>query len=257
MGDIWILKQLLYNVYDLFHHAAAATKPPRWDNVYTTKGTLYIPYAEIAEPFYAWYDEPNGQSRIDYYGGMVKTYQLNHVGQYGASLKVAPVTTDDKPNQQTCLQVNGTAEYSIRPQTILPDVHEFVLAGGFYCYIWFFRNSWLINILMYYQEPRTCWVSRAISLPWRKWSARRGTLTHFGFATRSLRNIRPPECPFRCATKCTDITRCWALTTITTIWTTITIATRKFHPKCLRLNPVRISIFIYLFNLIKFRIHGL
>lgn len=109
--------------------SALATNPPKWDNVYTTKGTLYIPYAEIAEPFYAWYDEPHGQSRIDYYGGMVKTYQLNHVGQYGASLKVAPVTTDDRPNQKTCLQVNGTSDYTIPPQSILPNVQDFVLAG--------------------------------------------------------------------------------------------------------------------------------
>lgn len=108
---------------------ALATKPPKWDPTYTTKGTLYIPYAEIAEPFYAWYDQPTGQSRIDYYGGMVKTYQLRHVGQFGASLKLAPVTTNELANQVTCLQVNGTADYAIEPQTILPNCSQFEHAG--------------------------------------------------------------------------------------------------------------------------------
>lgn len=106
-----------------------ATKPPRWDDTYTVKGTINIPYAEIVEPFYAWYDKPSGQSRIDYYGGMVKTYQLNHYGNYGTSLKVAPVTTDESLNKVTCLQVNGTAEYRIQPQTILPNCTDFQLAG--------------------------------------------------------------------------------------------------------------------------------
>jgi hypothetical protein len=43
--------------------------PPNFSDTYTVKGTLYIPYAEIREPFYAWYDLKLGSSRIDYYGG--------------------------------------------------------------------------------------------------------------------------------------------------------------------------------------------
>lgn len=42
---------------------------PKFNDVYTVKGTLYIPYAEIREPFYAWYDVKSRNSRIDYYGG--------------------------------------------------------------------------------------------------------------------------------------------------------------------------------------------
>lgn len=33
---------------------------------------MYIPYAEIREPFYAWYDGNSGSSRIDYYGGILE-----------------------------------------------------------------------------------------------------------------------------------------------------------------------------------------
>ena len=52
---------------------------------------------------------------------MVKTYQLSSAGPYGSSIKIAPVTTESQINEQTCLQVNGTGEMKIQPQTIIPD----------------------------------------------------------------------------------------------------------------------------------------
>lgn len=55
---------------------------------------------------------------------MVKTYQLSHKGQYGASIKIAPITTETVTNEDTCLQVNGTSDLKIQPQTILPDTSE-------------------------------------------------------------------------------------------------------------------------------------
>lgn len=90
---------------------------------------MYIPYAEIEEPFEAWFDKNTNRSRIDYYDGTVKTYQLGRNGDYGTSLKIAPVTTDEKPNEITCLQVNGTDDNRVEPQSILPDCREFTLAG--------------------------------------------------------------------------------------------------------------------------------
>lgn len=97
--------------------------------MYTVKGILNIPYAEITEPFYGWYDKDKGRSRIDYYGGMVKTYQLTGQGDFGVSLKIAPVTTDSFTNKDTCLQVNGTSENRIEVQGILPDAKNFSLIG--------------------------------------------------------------------------------------------------------------------------------
>ncbi|XP_055905890.1 digestive cysteine proteinase 1 [Eupeodes corollae] len=109
--------------------SVSATKPPRWDATYTVSGTLNIPYAEISEPFYAWYDKNTNRSRIDYYGDMVKTYQLANEDKYGTSLKIAPVTTSSELNKETCLLVNGTAENVIDIQSILPDAKSFVLIG--------------------------------------------------------------------------------------------------------------------------------
>lgn len=107
---------------------------------------MYIPYAEIEEPFEAWFDKHTNRSRIDYYGGTVKTYQLSHEGQFGTSLKIAPVTTDEEPNKLTCLQVNGTSEMRVEPQAILPDCREFQLAGKSFYWIQLnnFRNIFLI-----------------------------------------------------------------------------------------------------------------
>lgn len=103
--------------------------PPNFSDTYTVKGTLYIPYAEIREPFLAYYDLTVGSSRIDYYGGMVKTYQISKYGNFGTSLKVAPVTTEKVENKETCLQVNGTKDNKIEPQSILPDLTGFKLIG--------------------------------------------------------------------------------------------------------------------------------
>lgn len=102
---------------------------PVFSNKYTVKGTLYIPYAEIREPFYAWYDLNSGSSRIDYYGDMVKTYQLKNQGKYGALRKIVPVTTENKINEKSCLEVNGTEDSQVSPQSILPDLAGYNCIG--------------------------------------------------------------------------------------------------------------------------------
>lgn len=55
---------------------------------------------------------------------MVKTYQLSNKGQYGASIKIAPVTTETAINEDTCLEVNGTRDLKIHPQSVIPDALE-------------------------------------------------------------------------------------------------------------------------------------
>lgn len=56
--------------------------------------------------------------------GMVKTFQLMNKGEYGASIKIAPITTETVTNEETCLQVNGTIDMKIEPQSIVPDPSE-------------------------------------------------------------------------------------------------------------------------------------
>lgn len=102
---------------------------PVFSRTYIVKGSLMIPYAELFEPFAAWYDAPAGSSRIDYYGGMVKTYQLQSKGQYGSLFKLAPVTTEKTSNIVTCLEVEGTEQMPTEVQSILPDLTGFKRIG--------------------------------------------------------------------------------------------------------------------------------
>ncbi|XP_074042295.1 digestive cysteine proteinase 1 [Leptinotarsa decemlineata] len=102
--------------------------PPAFSQIYSVKGVLYLPYAEIEEPFHAWYDGPSKKSRIDYYGATVKTYQLGSV-DYGKSLKIVPFTTEEVTNVITCLQNNGTMDNPVEPQLILPSLDGFEFAG--------------------------------------------------------------------------------------------------------------------------------
>uniref|UniRef100_A0A8D8U3N5 Counting factor associated protein D n=1 Tax=Cacopsylla melanoneura TaxID=428564 RepID=A0A8D8U3N5_9HEMI len=106
-----------------------AIDPPKFSSSYIVKGSLYIPFAEIKEPFYAWYDVSEGKSRIDYYGGMVKTYQLSKNGTHGLSLKIAPMTTDTELNKISCFNAYGEPDSKIEPQSVLPNVSEFNYIG--------------------------------------------------------------------------------------------------------------------------------
>ncbi|ELT93269.1 hypothetical protein CAPTEDRAFT_181131 [Capitella teleta] len=110
---------------------AALAAAPDLPNVFTVTGVLSLPYAEIKEPFSAYFDTKQNKSRIDYYGGVVKTYQLpgDGVSTFGISRKVAPMTTEEVLNQINCFQVNGTKEAPITIQTVLPDLANFTKTG--------------------------------------------------------------------------------------------------------------------------------
>ncbi|XP_050527447.1 digestive cysteine proteinase 1 [Daktulosphaira vitifoliae] len=112
-----------------FVFAAISDVPPSWSSYYTLEADIFIPYAEVHEPFKAWYDSESSNSRIDYYNGMAKTYQLQRKGDNGSSLKIVPVTTETEINSVKCLQVNGSKEMHITPQQSVPDLKDFKLAG--------------------------------------------------------------------------------------------------------------------------------
>jgi len=60
---------------------------------------------------------------------MAKTYQLANKGSFGSSLKIVPVTTETETNTLKCLEVNGTDEFHISPQSTLPDLSDFKVCG--------------------------------------------------------------------------------------------------------------------------------
>lgn len=92
---------------------------------YYVKGTLYLPYAEIVEPFDAWFDGENKRSRIDLYKGISKTIQRGDIGKYGKTFVVEPWSTETVRNEKTCFQMNGSKYWSVKPQHIIPDMSGF------------------------------------------------------------------------------------------------------------------------------------
>lgn len=98
---------------------------------YAVSGIISLPYAEINEPFDAWYDETQFASRIDYYGGMVSTIQLapTKPTTYGVGIKVAPMTTETIWNGKTCFWMNGSKDDPTDLQPAIPDITEFTYLG--------------------------------------------------------------------------------------------------------------------------------
>merc|ERR1719427_1726500 len=69
------------------------------------------------------------KSRIDYYGGMVKTFQRGDIKEYGTTAKIIPMTNEVVVNEIDCFAVDGDKDNKIEPQSILPDISEFELVG--------------------------------------------------------------------------------------------------------------------------------
>lgn len=110
---------------------------------YHATGYVSLPYAEIKEPFEAWYSSSLNKSRIDFWGGMVKNViDVSGRGMY----KIAPMTNDKVTNSPTCFKTDVDAGDDIEPQSLLPDGSLFVEAGtelvnGFMCNKWVYKNT--------------------------------------------------------------------------------------------------------------------
>jgi hypothetical protein len=48
----------------------------QWPDCYIAHGFLRLPYAELSEPFTAYYEAKKNRSRIDYYGKFVCLFLL-------------------------------------------------------------------------------------------------------------------------------------------------------------------------------------
>ncbi|XP_062996652.1 digestive cysteine proteinase 2-like [Elgaria multicarinata webbii] len=122
-------------------------KLPEFGDVYHVSGIIKIPFAEIEEPFEAWYNSTARKSRIQYYHGRVVTYQMETEGPWGASYKVTPETTETQTNVRKCFRINGTAEYPVVPQSVFPKMDGFKLIRkedykGLHCSVWQNVSFW-------------------------------------------------------------------------------------------------------------------
>uniref|UniRef100_A0A6Q2XRF9 Peptidase C1A papain C-terminal domain-containing protein n=1 Tax=Esox lucius TaxID=8010 RepID=A0A6Q2XRF9_ESOLU len=133
---------------------------PDFGKAYHVKGVISLPYAEIKEPFEAWFDIKGRTSRIDYYHGQVLTYQLGATLPWGSSYKITPETTEVELNVMKCFEVNGTKEEPITPQGSIPDLQGFMYLRmehyeGTLCEVW--QN---VTTVGNKKNTYTLWVTR-------------------------------------------------------------------------------------------------
>lgn len=101
---------------------------PEFPPQYTATGYILLPYCELREPFTAYYDAVAGKSRIDYYGGEMKTFQIS--GDDGGTYKVVWA-----PNNETHIpEQNCFASGPSGPQGIIPDLTGFKFVRTESCY---------------------------------------------------------------------------------------------------------------------------
>ncbi|XP_067399459.1 digestive cysteine proteinase 1-like [Emydura macquarii macquarii] len=120
---------------------------PDFGNVYHVSGVIDMPFAEIKEPFEAWYNLSGEKSRIEYYHGQVVTFQYGAERPFGALYKVTPETTEVEVNVRKCFRIGGTPGHRVYPQSVFPRLGGFKHVreeyyGGQLCTVWQNVSSW-------------------------------------------------------------------------------------------------------------------
>ncbi|KAL4629415.1 digestive cysteine proteinase 1-like [Arapaima gigas] len=157
-GNMWTAAVFLGLLPVLQGKPFAST--PDFGKLYHVKGVILLPYAEIKEPFEAWYDLQGARSRIDYYHGQVSTYQLGQEKPWGLSYKITPETTETEVNVMKCFQLNGTKQEPVVPQGAVPNVDGFQFIrkeyfAGRLCEVW--QN---VTVEGHKKNTYTLWVTR-------------------------------------------------------------------------------------------------
>nr|XP_060640291.1 digestive cysteine proteinase 1-like [Anolis sagrei ordinatus] len=162
MGPLrWILMTLALCSSLAEPESDVSWKLPEFGDVYHVAGTIQLPFAEIEEPFEAWYNLTAKKSCIQYYHGQVVTYQMETDGPWGVNYKITPETTETEVNVRMCFQINGTAESPVAPQSVFPNMDGFRPVRkenykGLDCSVWQNVTYWGTKKNIY-----TLWVSNS------------------------------------------------------------------------------------------------
>ncbi|XP_013921030.1 PREDICTED: digestive cysteine proteinase 2-like [Thamnophis sirtalis] len=161
MGRLAFFLHLCAWTFAFGNMCSDTNKTPDFGGLYHVKGVISLPYAEIEEPFEAWYNLTGNKSRIEYYHGQVVTLQLGCLEPYGALFKITPATTENVVNMQKCFLLNGTKESKVKPQGVFPDMKDFKFVReeyykGVYTAVWQSITDWGKKKNIY-----TMWVTNA------------------------------------------------------------------------------------------------
>lgn len=112
---------------------------PTFPDQYTAHGVILLPYAEIKEPFAAYYDGVLNRSRIDYYGDLMITIQKSGAAEkssdseYGNEYKVAWEADLNGNAKRVCFKASGSEHNHVTGQTVLPNLDGFIRIGTIRC----------------------------------------------------------------------------------------------------------------------------
>ena len=95
---------------------------PTFSKNYLISGRIVLPYAEIDEPFTAYYDETANKSRIDYYGDLQLTVQRADLGQF---YKIAYMVRNNQQTDRVCFNMEASPISPVTIQSVLPDLSNF------------------------------------------------------------------------------------------------------------------------------------
>ncbi|PAA87225.1 hypothetical protein BOX15_Mlig029086g2, partial [Macrostomum lignano] len=145
----------------LRHESQGPPTPPPMPKFYTVSGTIELPYAEISEPFSAYVDNEKQLSRIDYYSGMVQSFNFANASHSGYLLH--PVSTETEKNKRDCYQLAGV--YNV--QNVLPDASYFTYSRaeevrGVMCNVFVNKTVFADKVNTY-----TLWVGQKDNRPYR------------------------------------------------------------------------------------------
>ncbi|XP_078094458.1 digestive cysteine proteinase 2 [Mustelus asterias] len=159
-AELWILLSCLSAL-----DAQSWKNAPTFPDIYHVSGILSLPYAEIEEPFEAWYNHSGNVSRIEYYHGQVVTLQHGFEKPAGISYRISPETTEIEINVIKCFQINGTINDPILPQSVFPSLEGFQFIKeedykGHNCSVW--------ENIIYENEKKntyTIWITNSTNGP--------------------------------------------------------------------------------------------
>lgn len=97
---------------------------------YKITGRIKLPYAEIDEPFTAYYDGPANKSRIGYYDDLMISVQRADQNMY---YKLAYYVNSKGDTERICFNMAGALLQPTTAQSVLPDMTPFKLQESFSC----------------------------------------------------------------------------------------------------------------------------
>lgn len=136
--DSQISHQIIHFVSTTAVGFLSANEIPQFASQYTCKGKIWMPYAELDEPFTAYYDGKAGKSRIDYYDDLMVSVQRADIKQY---YKLAYMVNTRGDSDRVCFNLQGSPLVPVNAQSIIPDLSNFKLENKGQCKTFYSKLS--------------------------------------------------------------------------------------------------------------------